>query len=353
MNEHTRRQFLGTVLPGAVAAGAGLTVWQPSRSLAAEAQQPTAPNPGPAPAVIGGPRAYGPSKFGLELDGQFAGWINSAEGGDATADVVLEKMGADHIQHKHIAGVKYEDITVNCGTGMSKNFYDWIKASFDKQFLSKSGAIVGYDYSARANSRLEWTNGFITEIGFPALDASSKDAGKMTIKISPSRTRMVTGGQGVPGVKQAIQKKWLSANFRLQLAGCQTASTRVSKVEAITLKILHTTNPGVVMKAPGIEAVQWDISNLAFATAEGFAAELYQWHQDFVIMGNNGRDKERGGTLAYLTPDMKESLFTLTFRGLGIFKLAPETVAAGTAGIPRVRAEMYCEDIGFAYSATA
>jgi len=28
---------------------------------------------------------------------------------------------------KHIAGVKYEDITVNCGTGMAKGFYNWTK----------------------------------------------------------------------------------------------------------------------------------------------------------------------------------------------------------------------------------
>ena len=28
---------------------------------------------------------------------------------------------------KHLAGVKYEDITVNCGTGMSKGFYEWTK----------------------------------------------------------------------------------------------------------------------------------------------------------------------------------------------------------------------------------
>jgi hypothetical protein len=43
------------------------------------------------------------------------GWIESVEGGHATADVVTEKVGPDHIVHKHIAGVKYEDITVAVG----------------------------------------------------------------------------------------------------------------------------------------------------------------------------------------------------------------------------------------------
>src|SRR2546425_13152394 len=88
---------------------------------------------------------------------------------------------------------------------------------------------------------------------------------------------------------------------------------------------------------------------LPISTAEAQAAEFYQWHQDFVIQGHNTRDKERGGTLEFLAPDLRESLFTLTFRGLGIFKLAPEKVEVGREAIGRVKAEMYCEDIGFAY----
>ena len=31
--------------------------------------------------------------------------------------------------------------------------------------------------------------------------------------------------------------------------------------------------------------------------------EFYDWHEDFVIKGNNGDDKEKGGTLEYLTPE--------------------------------------------------
>jgi len=77
-------------------------------------------------------------------------------------------------------------------------------------------------------------------------------------------------------------------------------------------------------------------------------AEFYQWHQDFVIKCNNGRDREKIGTLEFLTPDHKEALFTLTLRGLGIFKLTPE---AGNEMARRVTAEMYCDDIGFAHSA--
>src|SRR5581483_11295620 len=92
-------------------------------------------------------RAYTAGKYAIELDGIEAGWVSSVEGGNASSDVVVEKVGADHIAKKHIAGVKYEDITVNCGTGMSKGFYDWIKASFDHNYVRKDGAIITADFN--------------------------------------------------------------------------------------------------------------------------------------------------------------------------------------------------------------
>src|SRR6266568_803117 len=336
MNGHTRREFLGRSLPGAVLAGTGLTVLQPLLSFAADQQKEQ--------------RGYTAGKYGIELDGQFAGWIYSADGGDATSDVVLERLGPDNIQHKHLAGVKYEEITLNCGIGMSKGFYDWIKASFDKKFMRKNGAIIVSDYNFKPISRLQWTNGLITEVGFPALDAGGKDAAKMTIKIAPEFTRMVAAAQGALRTpSQIVQKKWLPANFRLQIAGCQTACSHVNKIEAIALKIVTTANQVGVARDYEVVPAHLDVPNLAITTAEAQAAEFYQWHQDFVIQGHNTRDKERGGTLEFLTPDLRESLFTLSFRGLGIFKFAPEKVEAGSENIRRVKAEMYCEDIGFAY----
>ena len=52
---------------------------------------------------------------------------------------------------------------------------------------------------------------------------------------------------------------------------------------------------------------------------------------------------------ALATNGVKTVLFTLTFKNLGIFKLTPEKVEAGSENIRRVKAEMYCEDMSFAY----
>jgi hypothetical protein len=145
---------------------------------------------------------------------------------------------------------------------------------------------------------------------------------------------------------QAIQKKWLPSNFRLQIDGLDCR--RVNKIEAITVKFVSAGNPVGVERAGAGVPPRLQASNLLVTIAETDAPAFYKWHEDFVIKAAG--NKERGGTLAYLTPDLKEAIFTLTFLGLGILKLTPEKVEAGSENIRRVKAEMYCRDVAFVHS---
>src|SRR5712692_1364452 len=91
-------------------------------------------------------RAYTAGKYALEVGRIAAGWIQKFSGGSATAEVVTEKIGIDHLARKHLAGVKYEDIVLEVGTGMSKGFYEWIKAAWDGKSVRQDGAVIVTDY---------------------------------------------------------------------------------------------------------------------------------------------------------------------------------------------------------------
>jgi len=303
-------------------------------------------------------RAYVAGKYSIELDGIMAGWLHSTEGGHATSDVVVEKLGPDHIAKKHIAGVKYEDITCTCGTGMSKSFYQWLQDSFDHKYSRKNGAIVAANFNYGEHSRLTFYNALVSEIGMPALDAGSKDPAKMTIKFHPETTRTTTSSSGpsISGGKYAInpsvQKKWLPANFRLKIDGMDDACPRVNKIEALVVKQKNVEHAVGEERDYQQEPAHLEIPNLVITFPESHGDSFYKWHEDFVIKGNNGDDKEKGGTLEYLTPNLGEVLFTLTFKHLGIFKLTPDKVESGSENIRRLKAEMYCEDISFNYNAS-
>jgi phage tail-like protein len=298
-------------------------------------------------------RGFVAGKYGVDIGGNFAGWVQSVDGGHATSDVVAEKMGPDHIIRKHIAGVKYEDISVTCGTGMSKQFYSWIKDSFDHNYSRKDGAIIAANYNHKEMSRLTFQHALISEVGFPALDAASKDACKMTIKFHPEITRTTTsfgGGAQIKGeFKQQVQKKWLPANFILDIDGLPDACSKVNKIEAITVKQKNVEHAVGQMRDYEQEPAHLEIPNLVITFPESHSDEFYKWHEDFVIKGNNGDEKEKTGTLRYLTPNLQETLFTLTFKHLGIFKLTPEKVEAGSENIRRLKAELYCEEMSFEF----
>jgi phage tail-like protein len=288
----------------------------------------------------GGGRGYTAGHFALDLDGNSAGWLQSVEGGHATSDVT----GDDNDPKRHHPG----DITLNCGTGMSKGFYDWISGSFNHNYTRKDGAIIGANYDHKEISRLEFKNGLITEIGLPALDGSSKDPCKMSIKVSPEWTRQAKpdSTKKITGAyNETKQKMWLPSNFRLKIDGLEEACTKVNKVEAIVLKQKNVETAVGGQRSYEKEPANLEIPNLVITIPESHADGFYKWHDDFVLKGNKG-GAEKNGTLDYLDVN-GNPLFTLTFQNLRLFKSTPEKMEAGGEAIRRVKFEMYVENMKF------
>jgi hypothetical protein len=121
----------------------------------------------------------------------------------------------------------------------------------------------------------------------------------------------------------------------------------VSKVDALTIKQQIVESDIGEGRDFGREPGKMEFPNLVVTLAESNAQDFFDWHEHFLIKGNNGQEDEKGGKLEYLTPNLSEVLFTITFFNLGIFKLAPEKVEANSDQIRRVRAEMYCEQMTF------
>jgi len=329
-----RRTFLKTVGGvSAVLAGAAAQAQEVREELAID------PEAAAARSFVGG-------RFALELEDQNVGFLPSAEGGTATADVVAEKGSPGFYQKKHLAGIKYEDVVVNAGTGLSPAFYQWIQSAIDLDGQRKDGALVVADFDYKVRQRREFFRALITEVSFPALDAASKDAARLTVKIKPEITRLKSGeGKLLPAVNK--QKKWLVSNFRLNLGDLPV--NKVNKIDAFTFK--QKTTEFRVGEGRDYEILPGDpeVSNLAFTLPESQAKPLYDWFEDFVIKGNNADDKEKTGSLEYLAPDLKTVLFRIDFTGVGIFALSPEKVEAGSENIRRVKAEVYVEQIHFSY----
>lgn len=331
-----RRSFLKTMGASSALAAAVPALWGATSSSGSGATNPLNPS------------SYTAGKFAIELDGVMAGWVQSADGGSAVAEVVVEQLAQGLVSpKKHIGNVKYADISINCGTGMSKGFYQWIKSSFDGKASHHNGNIVTEMQHNQVKYTMDFFNALITEIGFPALDAASKDAAKMTIKFSPETTRFKAGTASAP--QPATTWPWLVSRFILEIDGLDC--TRVNKIEALVVKQSFVESligdAGVYHKEP----TSLEIPDLVVSMPESAAGTFQSWFDDFVIKGNNGDNMEKSGSLSWMTTDGKLVLGVLEFSHLGIFKLAPDTTQAD--GIRRVKAEMYCESMAFDFSASS
>lgn len=266
-----------------------------------------------------------PLRFLLELDGVECGLLASAMGGDATADVVPED-GPPAFLPKHLGTVRYEPITMTFGLGLAPFLYEWIAAWWSGKHVRKSGGIKTLGANQKVVRALAFDDASIVRTELPELDAASKDLGTISLTLAPRKTAVSTGaGQAKVALVKA-QKTWRTSNFRLEIDDLDCS--RVSRIGAVAV-------PG---RAPT------DFPHLDLALSAVDAESWFDWHEDFVVNGQNDDAHERGGEITFLAADAKSELGRVRLHNLGIYRVAPEQWQADGASSPsRLRASLYCE----------
>jgi hypothetical protein len=213
---------------------------------------------------------------------------------------------------------------------------------------------VFLDFNYREQSRLEWARGLLTEISFPALDAASRSSAEFTLTIRPETTSTKSGSQTAKaGFSQKARKNLLSSNFRLALDGIPTAARRVSQIDAITVRRAITESAVGAVRGPTTAAGSQEVSHVVLTLSGEQATDFEQWFDDFVIKGRNTDADERNGTLDFMDAAFRESLFTLTFKHLGITRIVRDRLESGSAVLVPAKVNLYCEEMTFTPGAGA
>jgi hypothetical protein len=279
--------------------------------------------------------------YALFLDGVEIGWLKSVDGGNAEAEVIKERPN-DFFAKKHPGTVKYEPITIQINQPLPKAISGWISGFMDGKVIRKNGKIVVTDYAMKSFKEIEFFNAPISEVNFPAVDASSKELVFLTIKIAPEYIRYARGSEKkvMPSIPLP-QKKWLSSNFRLQIGGLDCS--KVSRVESFTIRQDIKTAPDNAREVH--EKYLIDFSDLQITLAASSAESWFDWHDDFVIKGNNSDDKEKQGYIAFLSQNLHDELGRVEFHNLGIFRI--DQLGSSTNTINKINADLYCEKMRF------
>lgn len=284
-------------------------------------------------------RSYG-TNVSLQLDGAPVGFVKSASGGDVVGTVVEERAAGGQVSKKHLGAAAYEDIVIEVGLGLDKSFYDWIAGSWTGKVARKSGALVISDANLQGQSAREFDHAWISETTFPTLSASGKETGLLRVVLSPERVRTAKGSASKPSVGTK-EKAWIASNFRLELDGLDCK--RVSKIDSFTVKQGAVGATVGAQREVAKEPGKLSFGDLKITLSEAGADTWRQWHEDFVVRGNNGEKNEKNGRIVLLGADMKDELAEVKLSNAGIYALRSGEANASSEAQPQLEASLYVE----------
>ena len=295
-----------------------------------------------------GKSPYTGGRFTLELDDHKpVGFVTSIDGGHFKSEAVASTWGASFATTRYPGKPKYEDITVTVGMAMSPAFWKWVQATLDGKPERRNGALVAYDFNNKERSRRTFKRALLSEIGFPSLDAASKQSALLTIKISPEQLEFAEGDGSSLRLEQAQnelskQKLWLTSNFRFQLDRFgDDASLRNAKIESFTVKQNVMVNPVGSELESRKEPGRVELPQLQVSFPESSVAPWMKWFDETVVQG---KPRNTTGSITYYASDnQKTELMRVDLDGVGLTSLEPEKYEAHKESIARVKATLYLE----------
>ena len=301
-----------------------------------------------APRMPGHARSFTAGRFALDVDGMVAGFVKSVSGGIIKGEVAVHQLGPDNIQKKHLATISYDPFTVEVGMGMSKMFYEWIRASFDKGYVTKSGEMIAADFDCCAQTSRVFYDAYISEVTLPALDGGSKEPAYMTVKMDPEKIRYEKrSGEKIQGNIGSAQKKWLASNWRFELGALPCS--RVAKIDSFTWKQSVVKDEVGMFREPTKHPAKVEVPNLKLTISMADCEPWRQFHQSFVIDGHCAEENELTGSITFLGPDLKEELAEIFLDHVGIISLQQAKQEANKEDIARFEVELYVEQMRFEY----
>jgi phage tail-like protein len=296
-------------------------------------------------------KTYTGGRFAFELDDRNSvGFVNSIDGGHFKGDTISYVQGADTYTSKYTGRAKYDDITVSVGAAMSPPFWKWVSSSLDKKPQRRNGALVGYDFDFHERSRRSFFGALIAEIGFPALDAASKNPAALTIKITPEHIEYKKGDGHKFSGSQAQdqmekQKKWIASNFRFSLDHFKGADAmRSVKIEAFSVKQAIIDNPVGTEKYARKEVGRLELPAIVVTFPEYQMEDWMQWWDTAVAKGDR-KEQNTTGVITYLANDRTTELMEVHLAGISLASLELEKFEAHKEGIATAKATLNIEGL--------
>ena len=297
-------------------------------------------------------RAYAAAHFALELDGlsEQQATIRSIEGGGVKVDVMTYQQGGIYDRWRQLGKPKYDDIKIQMAATTSEPIYDWIANFFQGTPVRRNGAIVAADFYYKERARREFKEALITELSFPKLDATDKNAAYLTLNLAVEDIQYKQGsGSKLTVSLPQSQNLWTCCNFHFELEGLPT--DHVTKIDGFSIKhtVVEYHSGGRLSPTKTPSAIEFP--NLSFYLPEAHSHKYadYMTNQNVLATKNKVKVSPLHGRLTALDNQGRE-LFSVTFMGANILALTPDSSNSTSEDIKQVKVDLYTERMKFSYT---
>ena len=295
-------------------------------------------------------RSFTGGRFAMVLDGETQGYVKKSSGGFVKGEVATHQPGGESIYaKKSLVTTTVEPLVVEVGLDMGPGYMEWIKRSFAGELPTRNAEIVACDSEGRVMARRELINVVITEVTFPTLDGSSKEAAYVTVTMAPEKVKYSKGdGSQMAAPKASATKRWLSSNFRIELGDLPTK--RVSKIDSFTWKRDVVKDEVGTFREPTRSLGQIWVPDLELTISNADVREWEDWYRSFVIDGRSDDSAEKTGKIEFLSPDLTTVIGSIDLMNVGLIALQTEDAAANKEEVARFTVELYVEQLRFSSS---
>lgn len=258
-------------------------------------------------------------------------------GGEPVAQYLTGAVALDGILPKRVSGYHYQDIVFHYLPIPKAAINAWLVDCLRGKASSANGHMVVQPAMNLPSSGLSITNAFVKEIVFPEADSATGSPTAIRITLAVQRTNRSDGNYtNVPMTHIDPFGSLRKGVFSIDIAGI--VLNEVSRIEPVTYSATLIPAP----QGGGYQgAVPKKLSTLRIQLPEARAADLYGWHNDFVMKGLNGDAHERTGMIRWMSSQVpSQPILSLKLSGLGILSVVRLPLKPGY-----VEAELYCEKL--------
>jgi hypothetical protein len=267
----------------------------------------------------------------IELNGLFAGLARNLQMPGYRVEQVVVPSGPGNAARLG-ANISISTMAARIDLGEPGPLLEWAVSLARGNPLATDGAALVLDANRKVQRRVQWSEGLITELKLPVLDASSKLGFSLDLTWQPSSVSYAKPGGERLALPTVKRKPILTSNFRL--VGLPFDASFITKITLPTVTAKLVTEQTGQQRLPSRHYSLIDLGELRLEFAARSSDEALAWVQKLVADGRIADSEYLTLQVELLDASLKTVLASVTLAGCGLLRYEEDPIGTNTDRVP-------------------